>query len=619
MQGHRPEIPQAEIASRNYLRQQLLRFDPLTPKKPAWKTSLSRASKEIPVDDIKATKNLLNNKKELPHFLMIVLDEMGAFRPHELNNPEFVRWLHASLPNIMQLLNTGANFKQMHIRSSACTPARAALFSGLPPEVTGVTDTSRPLFGWDDERMTPFNPAFGTLADYLKACGYIKINYEGKWHISDAELKNPDGSVIACFDEKGKPIEKNIKKYHEAQLLKPFGFSDHSGEEPHGIGYHNLGAIRDEQFVDAAIERMNRVKKSRHPLALCVSLVNPHDICLWPKIFYENRDLLNILKKMPKIPSDPTRNQPREQLPQIMQSYYEAFRDIFASSRNGYDFNEVYGDEQLQKSFYYFLLMLADAHVGRLMKGLQDNGLLQNTLVVLTSDHGDLLGALGLQQKWLSADNNVTRVPCTFVHPDIPAISHENLVSHADILPTILGLLGKSELQLRPLVNKMLLEREIKPNVQPRHGRDRSQQILQPRIIAPSDSVAFTTEDNVFEGLGPMNLRAQLFFENLEKMGAPNFYQPAKNRRPKVEAVLFNDPRDKNYLFKLVRFSNTLKTDTFEYQFFRMHHDPAKQTGEEEMAKNDLRLKEPEMFQEALRRLDTELVRSTSRYLSAKL
>ena len=97
------------------------------------------------------------------------------------------------------------------------------------------------------------------------------------------------------------------------------------------------------------------------------------------------------------------------------------------------------------RQLYYYLHKLVDAAIGRILDALAASGLADDTIVVFTSDHGDLLGAHGgLQQKWYNAFDEAIRVPLLVKGPGIvadPAGIHVP-TSHVDLVPTLLGLAG---------------------------------------------------------------------------------------------------------------------------------------------------------------------------------
>ncbi len=97
------------------------------------------------------------------------------------------------------------------------------------------------------------------------------------------------------------------------------------------------------------------------------------------------------------------------------------------------------------RRLYYYLHKLVDQAIGRILDSLEASGMADDTIVVFTSDHGDLLGAHGgLQQKWCNAFDEATRVPLLVKGPGVaPAPAGISMpTSHVDLIPTLMGLAG---------------------------------------------------------------------------------------------------------------------------------------------------------------------------------
>jgi arylsulfatase A-like enzyme len=90
----------------------------------------------------------------------------------------------------------------------------------------------------------------------------------------------------------------------------------------------------------------------------------------------------------------------------------------------------------------YGLITLMDEQIGRILAALEDNGLAKDTIVVFTSDHGDLFGDHGLMLKHFSHYRAVTNVPLTIKVPGMNPGSTDALVSTADLAPTLMELTG---------------------------------------------------------------------------------------------------------------------------------------------------------------------------------
>ena len=98
-----------------------------------------------------------------------------------------------------------------------------------------------------------------TLGDWFRAGGY-RTFYKGKWHVSHPYLDAEDGDgYLLSIDDDGTPIEDNIQKYLDADLLDDHGFSEWVGPDPHGLGKHNTGVLKDPFTADETIALLKRL------------------------------------------------------------------------------------------------------------------------------------------------------------------------------------------------------------------------------------------------------------------------------------------------------------------------------------------------------------------------
>jgi choline-sulfatase len=93
---------------------------------------------------------------------------------------------------------------------------------------------------------------------------------------------------------------------------------------------------------------------------------------------------------------------------------------------------------------YYGMVSRVDSHIGRVLDSIRSLGLLQNSLVVFTVDHGDFAGQYGLIEKWDTAMNDcILHVPLIIHDPDLNRTTKVNSLSeHVDLAPTFLQIMG---------------------------------------------------------------------------------------------------------------------------------------------------------------------------------
>ena len=155
------------------------------------------------------------------------------------------------------------------------------------------------------------------------------------------------------------------------------------------------------------------------------------------------------------------------------------------------------------RRLYYYLHKIVDQAIGRILDALAASGMADDTIVVFTSDHGDLLGAHGgLQQKWCNAFDEATRVPLIVTGPGVVSVPGGVSIptSHVDLIPTLMGLAGIDMERAAAGVAARHTE------ARPLPGRDLSALITG---SAPSPNAApiyFMTEDDVTRGSTQTNI-----------------------------------------------------------------------------------------------------------------
>jgi arylsulfatase A-like enzyme len=160
--------------------------------------------------------------------------------------------------------------------------------------------------------------------------------------------------------------------------------------------------------------------------------------------------------------------------------------------------------DEAYRRLYYYLHKLVDRAIGRILESLEQSGMAEDTVVVFTSDHGDLVGAHGgLMQKWYNAYDEAIRVPLLVRGPGIAVTPGgvQTPTSHVDLLPTLLGLAG---IDVERAAAVVAVEHD---ETQPLPGRDLSA-VLRGSASAQSlaEPLYFMTEDDVDRGLTPVSM-----------------------------------------------------------------------------------------------------------------
>ncbi len=344
-----------------------------------------------------------------PNILLIVVDQLRA-----------PCWFSAAaaasrlMPNIASLREGGVRFESHYTASNDCSPARAALLTGLYTHQTGCMITG-------GSTLDPGFPTWGTL---LREHGYQTAWY-GKWH-----LTHHDNFWSPALDE---------------GALEPYGFS--GGTYPSPDGGPGQGWKTDPQIAAQFEDWVAKVPSSQ-PWSATVSFVNPHDIAWWYRWsdrFEPEASAASLVHTLP--PNFQTPAQLRAQrVPQLQLSHLETT----AISFGRIPFSGPQTEEAWLPFFDLYLKLAAqvDRHVGRVLKALYARPeLAANTVVVFTSDHGEYGGSHGMRGKGGAAYEEGIRVP--LIVKDLrggealaaaPKRPRTGLTSSVDVAPLLLDI-----------------------------------------------------------------------------------------------------------------------------------------------------------------------------------
>lgn len=452
--------------------------------------------------------------KRRPNFLVIMMDEQRYAPFYE--NAETKAWREANLHAQNFLRRQAFEFTHHHVMSVACQPSRASVYTGQYPSLHGVAQTSGAAKSAIEEDLLWLDPTtVPTMGNYFRAAGYNTF-WKGKWHISDADLYQPGGyNPLPSYTDTGArdPYLEDI--YLEAQRLEQYGFEGFIGPEPHGSNPLNSGSSaprgkgRDEVYAELGVQQLQRLRRSKKPWLLVTSFVNPHDITLWgnlsllgtiggPGGFYLAQQLIG--SNVPdRLFTDEYTRSASEDLstkPVAQGSFVARYPEGFQPLTN----NDAY------HRFYYQLQKNVDEQIKKVVDALTANeDQYRDTIVIYLSDHGEMLGAHGgMFQKWHSAYDEMLRVPFMFHNPVLfpEAKSSDIQTSHADLLPTMLGLAGLNESSLARKLNST--HTQVRRLV----GRDLSPILLGERRPESevSTPVYFMTDDQPFKGDNAVSL-----------------------------------------------------------------------------------------------------------------
>ncbi|WP_221795351.1 sulfatase-like hydrolase/transferase [Oceanobacter mangrovi] len=378
-----------------------------------------------------------------PNILLIMTDE-ERFPPH-YEGQEVADYRAKHMPGRQKIRQASVSFQRHYAASTACEPSRASLFTGHYPSLHGVSQTSGMAKSSSDPGLFWLPPnTVPTIGNWLKAAGQYRTYYHGKWHISDQDLTIPGSHTgLLTTDSQGNNFPQREALYRNADRLQDYGFHGWIGPEPHGSLAANSGTIRDPGFAQQTIEMLKeleaeaRVNADYQPWMAVCSFVNPHDIVFsgqsWKMIGLQQPDLSGI-----PVINPPTRHENLATKPRCQKDYV-------------LDYGLMFYRQPTMDSYYQLYLYLqskVDALIDSVYTTLSEcPSLFSDTIVIFTSDHGDVLGAHGgMHQKWYNAYDECLRVPLYISTPQQRASgtarTEDGPTSHVDLLPTILQLAG---------------------------------------------------------------------------------------------------------------------------------------------------------------------------------
>lgn len=314
-----------------------------------------------------------------PNLLFIFSDQQRAGDMGCEGNPQ------ALTPHLDRLAAEGVRFTNAVSTCPVCTPYRAALLTGKYPLSNGMVI--------NDVRLPVTETS---IADVLREAGYA-TGYFGKWHL--------DGPYRGGWTPPG-PRRQGFEEWAAAECCHDYMKAWYYRNDPEPIWIDGYDA---DHFTDLTIEFMRAVRPRTgaptRPFGAFLSWAPPHNPYeVMPREYMVHRPQDMILR--PNVPTD---------------------------------------DEELarqQYAGYYSHITALDRNVGRLRAALDELGLAEDTLLIFTSDHGDMLRSHGLYEKQLPYEESIM-VPFLACHPGQieEGLVTDTLLNVPDLMPTLLGYL----------------------------------------------------------------------------------------------------------------------------------------------------------------------------------
>ena len=373
------------------------------------------------------------------NILFILVDQERFFRPGELP-------AGFSLPAHERLTKAGTTFVNHRINSCVCTSSRSVIYTGQHIQQTKMFDNTN--FPWIQSMSTEIP----TTGDMLRDAGYYTA-YKGKWHLTkEFETVNKLGSPTKIFTKE----------------MEAYGFSDYFGVGD--IIAHDRGGYLHDGIIAAMGISWLRGKGRElaadgKPWFLAVNLVNPHDV-----MFYDTdapgtpvksqRGLSHVRRD----PDDPLYAKqwdfkfPASHFEPLDEPGRPAAHRDYLRSHDALVGNIPNEEPRWRRRHNYYLNCMRDVdrNIAAVLAELDAAGLTDNTIVILTADHGDLDGAHQLHSKGATAYREQNNVPLIVSHPGFAGGKRcQSLTSHLDLAPTLVAFANPSKEKRSALTGKL--------------------------------------------------------------------------------------------------------------------------------------------------------------------
>ncbi len=358
--------------------------------------------------------------KKRPNILWLCADQQRYDTIRALGN-EYI-----DTPNLDRLCREGVAFDKAYVQNPVCTPSRSSFLTGKYPSSINAN-----ILGGDNlpEHCTLITKA---LADAGYHCGNI-----GKLHITTAwrgyEERGEDGYETFIYSlSGGHQMESGVNEYREWLKRKDINFRDimtnDSGKSDY-FWYREDAPVELRQTAWMAEEAEKFIREraeSDEPWLLSVNCFDPHPPYDAPTHLIEKYLARNI--------PDPIFNESDYTLGEQLALAYHQSKGVNAP------------DDVMRrnKASYYGTCEIVDTHYGRIIDVIDELGLRDDTVIIFSSDHGEMLGDHGLTHKGCRFYDGAVRVPLIFSCPARFASGKvvKGITEYTDIAPTIAELCG---------------------------------------------------------------------------------------------------------------------------------------------------------------------------------
>lgn len=339
-----------------------------------------------------------------PNFLLIIVDQMAHDVIGAYGHPA------VQTPHLDALAARGVSFRTTYTNSPLCAPGRASLMTGLLPHRHHVYDNGAEL------RAT-----VPTFAHHLNRAGYRTV-LSGKMHFVGPDQFHGFGERLTReLPPAGIELTPD---WRNGPAANPGTSVNRLRSSP--VDKWTLQLSYDEEVLHTSLERLRSLAAQGDPFLLCASFAHPHDPFVVTEENWRRYDGVEI--PPPQAPAVPL--EALHPFNQWIQIHHQA--DVFPLSE----------EETLQaRRAYFAAVSYVDGLVGRLLGEVDRLGLGDDTVIVFTSDHGEMLGEHGMWFKRTFFDGSA-KVPLMVAVPGRPGAGTHRMesVSLVDLTASILDL-----------------------------------------------------------------------------------------------------------------------------------------------------------------------------------
>ncbi|RUA06888.1 MAG: hypothetical protein DSY82_09035 [Flavobacteriia bacterium] len=339
-------------------------------------------------------------------------------------------------PHIDQLSQEGIRFTNVQTSYPVCGPSRASFLTGTYPETNGVINLK--------VQLREVSPDIVSLPQYLKHKGYI-TSAVGK--VFDPRNVDDDHDGISWSVQYPNPSQYTYPAEYGSFVKGQYRVLADQSTEKGPTGVDDDGYV-DGQIALDAINKLNSFKDQDKPFFLSVGFKKPHLPFIAPEKYWNLYNINNIevtaYQQLPEGTNNiafSTSGEFKNYLD--IKAYLDGDQgknDNFTSTVNGF---EKVLDESKQKETilaYYAAISYIDAQIGKVVDALEKNGQKNNTIIILTSDHGFKLGDHNIWGKH-NLLQNATQVPFIIIDPSRNSGVENRAVQLIDLFPSICRML----------------------------------------------------------------------------------------------------------------------------------------------------------------------------------